>query len=69
MCRSARWRVSLRGLSKANREAYDLDVLRPPTFEQLGKVLRQAHRDGQPYHVVHFDGHGMYMEVTWLRAG
>ena len=53
----------IRGLSEANREAYDLDVLRPPTFEQLGKVLRQAHRDGDPYHVVHFDGHGMYREI------
>ncbi len=30
----------IRGLSETNREAYDLDVLRPPTFEQLGKVLR-----------------------------
>jgi tetratricopeptide (TPR) repeat protein len=53
----------LRGLSEANREAYDLKVLRPPTFDQLGKVLRQAHRDGRPYHVVHFDGHGIYIEV------
>lgn len=53
----------IKGLSEANREAYDLDVLRPPTFEQLGKVLRQAHREGQPYHVVHFDGHGTYMEI------
>jgi len=51
----------LRGLSEANREAYDLDVLRPPTFEQLGKALRQAHEEGKPYHVVHFDGHGMYL--------
>ncbi len=53
----------LRGLNETNCEAYDLDVLRPPTFEQLGKVLRQAHREGQPYQVVHFDGHGTYMEV------
>lgn len=53
----------LRGLSEANREAYDLVVLRPPTFEQLGKDLRQAHREGQPYHVVHFDGHGAYLEI------
>jgi tetratricopeptide (TPR) repeat protein len=51
----------LRGLSEANREAYDLDVLRPPTFERLGEVLREAHRENQPYHVVHFDGHGMYL--------
>ena len=54
----------LRGLSEANREAYDLDLLRPPTFEQLGKVLREAHRKGEPYHVVHFDGHGTYREVA-----
>jgi len=53
----------LRGLSEANREAYDLDILRPPTFAQLGKTLREAHREGQPYHVVHFDGHGTYREV------
>jgi hypothetical protein len=53
----------IKGLSEANRETYDLDVLRPPTFEQLGKMLRQAHREGQPFHVVHFDGHGTYMEV------
>ena len=53
----------IKGLSAANREAYDLDVLRPPTFEQLGKVLREAHRQGQPYHVVHFDGHGTYLEI------
>ena len=53
----------IRGLSEANREAYDLDILRPPTFEQLGKVLRQASGEGQPYHVVHFDGHGDFLEV------
>jgi tetratricopeptide (TPR) repeat protein len=53
----------IKGLSEANRETYDLDVLRPPTFEQLGKALRQAHGEGHPYHVVHFDGHGTYMEV------
>ena len=53
----------LRGLSEANREAYDLDLLRPPTFEQLGKVLREAQRRGEPYHVVHFDGHGTFTEI------
>jgi hypothetical protein len=53
----------IKGLGAAHREAYDLDVLRPPTFEQLGKVLRQAHAEGQPYHVVHFDGHGTYVEI------
>jgi tetratricopeptide (TPR) repeat protein len=49
----------LRGLNlEATREDFRLDLLRPPTFEQLGKVLRHAHAGGEPYHIVHFDGHG-----------
>lgn len=43
-------------------EVFRLDVLRPPTFESLGKVLRKAKGVGEPYHVVHFDGHGVYQE-------
>jgi tetratricopeptide (TPR) repeat protein len=46
------------------RQAFDLDVLRPPTFARLGQVLRAAADRGQPYHVVHFDGHG-----TWADLG
>jgi hypothetical protein len=53
----------IKGLSKSAREAFQLDVLRPPTFEQLGRVLRQAKAEGRSYHVVHFDGHGVYTEV------
>jgi len=52
----------IKGLDDANREAYDLDVLRPPTFEQLGRVLRRSREEGRPYHIVHFDGHGTYEE-------
>jgi hypothetical protein len=47
-------------LSAQARETFQLDVLRPPTFRQLATVLRAAADRGQPYHVVHFDGHG-----TW----
>jgi tetratricopeptide (TPR) repeat protein len=54
----------IKGLSEQNQASYQLDVLRPPTFEQLARVLRQAKVDGKPYHVVHFDGHGMYAELT-----
>ena len=42
----------IKGLGEAARETFQLEVLRPPTFEQLGRVLRQANRDGQPYHVL-----------------
>ncbi|MEW6366102.1 MAG: CHAT domain-containing protein [Acidobacteriota bacterium] len=53
----------LRSLSRDARNIVQLDVLRPPTFEQLGKTLRAAKRSGQPYHVVHFDGHGIYANI------
>jgi hypothetical protein len=46
------------GLSSSSRESFVLEVLRPPTFEQLGRRLRAAKAAGEPFHVVHFDGHG-----------
>jgi tetratricopeptide (TPR) repeat protein len=48
----------IRGLSETAREPFHLEVLRPPTFEQLAKRLREAKAQGEPFHVVHFDGHG-----------
>ena len=53
----------IKGLNESARQAFQLDVLRPPTFAQLGKVLRVAKAEGKPYHVVHFDGHGAYVET------
>ncbi|HUT89275.1 MAG TPA: CHAT domain-containing protein, partial [Thermoguttaceae bacterium] len=63
----------LKGLGEEARAAFQLDVLRPATFERLAQVLRQAKDDGRPYHVVHFDGHGMHADLSkkspsdWLR--
>lgn len=50
----------IKGLGEEVRATFDLDVLRPPTFDQLARVLRDAKDRGTPYHVVHFDGHGVY---------
>src|ERR1035438_6093702 len=44
----------------------DLDVLRPATFPRLTQVLHEAADAGRPYHVVHFDGHGTYLDLTTL---
>jgi tetratricopeptide (TPR) repeat protein len=44
----------------------DLDVLRPATFTRLSKVLRDAAAAGRPYHVVHFDGHGTFVDLADL---
>ena len=48
-------------------DGLDLDVLRPATFAQLHRVLHEAAAAGRPYHVVHFDGHGIYFDATRLR--
>lgn len=64
----------IKSLSADTRAVYELHVLRPPTFEQLGKTLRAARADDKPFHVVHFDGHGMYADfpetneaAAWLQ--
>jgi tetratricopeptide (TPR) repeat protein len=41
----------------------DLTVLRPPTYKDLARELERAHRAGEPYHVVHFDGHGDFLDT------
>jgi hypothetical protein len=55
-------------LSTGAAQAFQLDVLRPPTFEQLSKTLRDAKVGGKPYHVVHFDGHGDFFDMEKLFA-
>ena len=52
----------IKGLSQNARKAFRLDVLRPPTFAQLSKTLQAAKAAGRPYHIVHFDGHGAYLD-------
>ena len=54
----------VKALTDDSRAVFQLHVLRPPTFEQLARTLRDAKRAGQPYHVVHFDGPGMYAELA-----
>ncbi len=53
----------IKGLGDEARARFQLDVLRPPTFDQLARVLRRARDENKPYHVVHFDGHGMYLDA------
>ncbi len=50
----------LKSLSAEAREVFQLEVLRPPTFARLTRVLRDAKAANKPYHVVHFDGHGVF---------
>ncbi|HXU31309.1 MAG TPA: tetratricopeptide repeat protein [Thermoanaerobaculia bacterium] len=41
-------------------------VLSPPTLPALREELDRAHTARQPYHVVHFDGHGVYDKAVGL---
>lgn len=73
--------VSLRAIANrllqdlgADLARFEITALRPPTFEQLQQELTDAKAAGQPYHIVHFDGHGMYEDLKdtgladWLQA-
>ncbi|HZT40602.1 MAG TPA: CHAT domain-containing protein [Chthonomonadaceae bacterium] len=44
-------------LFRPHRDRINLDILRPPTFEQLTHVLQD---NPGFYHVLHFDGHGTF---------
>ena len=43
---------------EAVRGRVDLVVLRPPTLDALAGTLAEAEAAGEPFQVVHFDGHG-----------
>jgi len=47
-----------------DRARFDIKALRPPTFKQLQKELTDAKEAGHPYHIVHFDGHGIYADLS-----
>jgi hypothetical protein len=44
---------------EAVRGEVDLVVLRPPTLDALTETLAEAAERGEPFQVVHFDGHGV----------
>lgn len=49
-------------------ELVQVSVLTPPTLGALEKELRRASEADEPYHVVHFDGHGVYDQQHGLGA-
>jgi len=62
-------RVSARPLVEALCVLGDLaefTILNPPTFRALEEELERA--EANPYHVVHFDGHGVYVREHSLGA-
>src|SRR5262249_36421816 len=45
-----------------------IDFCRPPTLARMEEVLREAQAAGEPYHVVHFDGHGTFLPAAQIGA-
>jgi hypothetical protein len=45
-----------------------LEFCDPPTLARLEQMIAQAHKENEPYQIVHFDGHGTYLPHTGIGA-
>lgn len=64
-------RVSIQPLTEALNALGDLaeyEILSPPTFPALCDKLRTGLTVGRPFHIVHFDGHGVFDKMNGLGA-
>jgi tetratricopeptide (TPR) repeat protein len=64
-------RLTTRGMLDALAPLGDgvaVDFCRPPTLPRMEEMLAEAARLGEPYHVVHFDGHGTFLPEIGLGA-
>jgi tetratricopeptide (TPR) repeat protein len=52
------------GMERTTGDVIELTVLRPSTFKAFCTVLHSARAQGTPYHLIHFDGHGVYRNIT-----
>ncbi|MFE6946295.1 tetratricopeptide repeat protein, partial [Streptomyces chartreusis] len=53
----------------AVRGHVELVVLRPPTLKRLQEVLAAAREAGEPFQIVHFDGHGVFGQSLGSSGG
>ena len=63
-------RISAKPLIEAAESLGELakvTMLVPPTFPALEEALQKAAEAGEPFDVIHFDGHGIYDKETWVR--
>ncbi len=45
-----------------------LDFCRPPTLQRMEEMLRDGQASDKPYDVVHFDGHGTFLQEAQIGA-
>ncbi len=58
----------VQAMEHLGRDLVKVDILHPPTFAALKVTLKKAKADGDPYEIVHFDGHGVYDRQLGLGA-
>ena len=46
----------------------DVTFCDPPTLMRLEQIVSEARKNGLPFHIVHFDGHGTYLPRTGVGA-
>lgn len=64
-------RLSTRSMLDALKplgEDVRVDFCRPPTLAELEEMLSSARSRNEPYHIVHFDGHGTFLQKIELGA-
>jgi len=45
-----------------------IDFCRPPTLARMEEMLRDGQASREPYHLVHFDGHGTFLQEAQIGA-
>lgn len=50
-------------------EHFEVTFLRPATFAHCARVLRDAIAAGHPFNIVHFDGHGLFVDRELSSTG
>ncbi len=61
-------RPLLDGLDRLPAGAAEIEFCEPPTLGELEERISQARRAKQPFHIVHFDGHGTYLPKLGVGA-
>lgn len=61
-------RPLLDGLDRLPKGSVEVEFCEPPTLDELEERISQARRKKQPFHIVHFDGHGTYMPRVGVGA-
>jgi len=54
----------LDALDALSNEQIKVEFCEPPTLPQLELIISDAKNKNEPYHIVHFDGHGTYLPHT-----